>query len=749
MKPDFTEIQKASEKRALSREVERTHTEELRRLNAELERQTIHLKEVNQILTDSEQRLRLAIATGRIGLWVWNSTDTANSGDWSDRLKEIFGLPLDAEVTHDMFLKCVHPEDRDSVDRAVMDALAGADGGNYRAEYRTIHPTDGSMHWVTARGQACFDPNGQPVRFIGTVMDITERKNAEQAAERANVELETLVHQRTADLERANQALAKSEDSLRLAIDTIPGLVWTSRPDGHIEYLNKRWLDYTGLKQAEAAGWGWQAAVHPDDLSGLTDYWKSILATGAEGEYEARLRRADGQHRWFLFRGVPLRNEEGRVVKWYGTNTDIEALRASEHVARGQLDALTQMLGALSKEVDPERLLEHVARMIRDQMATHSVTFWANNDAGVLERLVTFEGDTLLLATESASAPRIEALRSPGHPVWDEFFRTGADCVEGWFDCDPPRVRLANREDAAWHPAFGKNPLNPAILAAVKEIAGTAIATALTVPMVISGRFEGIISARFRQKRNFRPEDLELVKALARQAMLIVQMMRLSKQSRMSAVIEERNRMARDIHDTLAQGFTGVIMQLQAAKGAIGKRALRDAGEHIERAEDLARSSLGEARRSVRALRPSSLRGGSLFMALGDLLKRTTNGTELRTELKAEGEHQMIPEDWQDGLLRITQESLTNALRHSKARMFRATLSFDSLGTQLRLTDDGCGFDPGAEHEGLGLIGMKERVQAMGGRFVAKSHLGRGTEILVILTHTASSQSLQGVEHAE
>jgi PAS domain S-box-containing protein len=87
--------------------------EELRRLNSELSEQAAHLREVNRTLLDSEQRLRLAIETGRIGLWVWNSTDVKNSGDWSQRLKEIFGLPLDAEVTHDVFLKWVHPEDRE------------------------------------------------------------------------------------------------------------------------------------------------------------------------------------------------------------------------------------------------------------------------------------------------------------------------------------------------------------------------------------------------------------------------------------------------------------------------------------------------------------------------------------------------------------------------------------------------------------------------------------------------------------
>ena len=149
---------------------------ELLRLNAELSQQAAHLREINQSLVESEQRLRLAMETGQIGVWVWNSTDVKNVGGWSNRLKEIFGLPLDAEVTHDMFLKCVHPEDRDRVNQLVMNALAGMNGGEYVAEYRTIHPNDGSEHWITARGQAFFDSEGTAIRFLGMVMDITQRK---------------------------------------------------------------------------------------------------------------------------------------------------------------------------------------------------------------------------------------------------------------------------------------------------------------------------------------------------------------------------------------------------------------------------------------------------------------------------------------------------------------------------------------------------------------------------------------------
>src|SRR5208282_6189701 len=146
------------------------------------------------------------------------------------------------------------------------------------------------------------------------------------------------------------------------------------------------------------------------------------------------------------------------------------------------------------------------------------------------------------------------------------------------------------------------------------------VVTALIVPMMIAGKIEGVIGVRFTFKREFRNEELELAQALANQAMMAVQLARLSGQSRQAAIVEERNRVARDIHDTLAQGFTAVIAQLEAAKGATLQGDGAEITKRIERAGELARSSLGEARRSVRALRPRSLQHGTLCVALSDLL---------------------------------------------------------------------------------------------------------------------------------
>src|SRR6266404_3019397 len=159
----------------------------------------------------------------------------------------------------------------------------------------------------------------------------------------------------------AEDALRRGEDYLRLTIDTIPVLAWCTRPDGSNEFANHRWLDYTGLTIEEARGWGWKIAIHPDDLPQLLAVWEGLLVSGKPGELEARLRRGDGVYRWFLFRVEPLRDGQGTIVKWYGTNTDIddrkraEALLAGENqilemVATGR--PLTVVLDGLCRLVD-------------------------------------------------------------------------------------------------------------------------------------------------------------------------------------------------------------------------------------------------------------------------------------------------------------------------------------------------------------------------------------------------------------
>jgi PAS domain S-box-containing protein len=121
---------------------------------------------------------------------------------------------------------------------------------------------------------------------------------------------------------------------IRLVVDTIPTLAWSARPDGSAEFFNQRWLEYTGLSAEQALDWGWKVAIHPDDLPGILETFREALNSVKPFEVEGRFRRFDGEFRWFLFRGSPLRDRSGKVAKWYGTNTDIEERKRAEDALR-------------------------------------------------------------------------------------------------------------------------------------------------------------------------------------------------------------------------------------------------------------------------------------------------------------------------------------------------------------------------------------------------------------------------------
>src|SRR5207302_4333430 len=144
-------------------------------------------------------------------------------------------------------------------------------------------------------------------------------------------------------------------------------LAWSARSDGSADFFNQRWLDYTGLSTEQARDWGWTVALHPDDLNRLVDYWQSVLASGEPGEIEGRLRRFDGVYRWFLFRATPSFDNDGRAVKWFGTNTDIEdrkraedAIRANEQSLRLILDTIPGFVCTLSAAGEVEAVNRQV-----------------------------------------------------------------------------------------------------------------------------------------------------------------------------------------------------------------------------------------------------------------------------------------------------------------------------------------------------------------------------------------------------
>jgi PAS domain S-box-containing protein len=260
---------------------------------------------VSEVRTRSE-KLRLSecyLSEGQrlahTGSWAFDATGFSY---WSPGLFHVHGLdPRRKPPTVEEYLALVYPEDRAFVKQGITQMLV--DHRAFDFTKRIVRP-DGEIRRIRSVGVPVTQ-GGIFQGFLGTGMDVTEQ-------------------------ERLTEELRRSEKELRDAIDTIPALVWSALPDGSNTYVNKRFMEHTGSSAEQTAGSGWKALVHPDDLERHAAKWMEAVATGRPHESEVRSRRADGQYRWQLDRGMPLRDEDGNIVKWYGVTTDIEDRKRAE-----------------------------------------------------------------------------------------------------------------------------------------------------------------------------------------------------------------------------------------------------------------------------------------------------------------------------------------------------------------------------------------------------------------------------------
>jgi predicted ATPase/signal transduction histidine kinase/PAS domain-containing protein len=258
------------------------------------------------------------------------------------------------------------------------------------------------------------------------------------------------------------------------------------------------------------------------------------------------------------------------------------------------------------------------------------------------------------------------------------------------------------------------------------------VGTLLIVPLISHGEINGFLSLRFAEKRDFQAEELEIARALATQASLAIQLTQLAKTAERSAVLEERTHLAGEIHDSLAQNFAGICMQLAVAVEESETNSQEILG-HIERALDLAKFGLSEARRSAFSLRSNIIEESGLVEALKMLIERSHIPGRVRCTFHSNLEDdESLPIAIRQDLLRIAQEAISNALRHATPTAISVTLRLDPSSLVLEIDDNGCGINTSAEtREGFGLVNIRARVKKLNGSLEIRSAPGRGTSILV------------------
>lgn len=287
--------------------------------------------EIQQELYKAQAQLAAALEVGKITPWHWDAVNNKVFG--GAELARMFGVSINGAVQGlpiEMFIQAIHRDDQPHVNLRIKHAIET--GEDYEAEYR-VFDIDKKEHWVLGRGRAKIE-NNVPVSLTGSLIDITDRKEVEAT-------------------------LAESEERFRTLANSITQLAWIADADGWIQWYNDRWYDYTGTTLEEMKGWGWEKVHHPDYKDRVVSFAKEVWQKGEPWEIVFPLKNKNGEYRWFLTRGVPVKNKDGKVIHWIGTNTDINEHKQAEALLEQRVKERTQELELRNRELEQFTYVSH------------------------------------------------------------------------------------------------------------------------------------------------------------------------------------------------------------------------------------------------------------------------------------------------------------------------------------------------------------------------------------------------------
>jgi PAS domain S-box-containing protein len=291
-------------------------------LYSQAQKEIADRKRVEKTLRETQARLDATLTAAEIATWTWDIQKNRMVADKNSA--QLFSLtPEEARGERiETYIKAIHPEDRPGVEKSVARAL---EKGTYEMEYRILQ-SDGSSRWVVARGKVEYDEAGRPAQFPGVIIDITERRKAEEK-------------------------LRQSEERFRFMAESMPLKIFTVLCYGGADYFNRQWVEFTGLPLEQLQNWSWSQFVHADDLAENILRWKHSIQTGDSFQIEHRFRRKDGVYRWHLTRAQAMCDADGKVLMWIGASTDIDDQKQwsenLEHAVQERTVCLKETIGEL------------------------------------------------------------------------------------------------------------------------------------------------------------------------------------------------------------------------------------------------------------------------------------------------------------------------------------------------------------------------------------------------------------------
>ncbi|MEA2417057.1 MAG: hypothetical protein QOI58_3714 [Thermoanaerobaculia bacterium] len=598
-------------------------------------------------LGESEQRFRQIAENTHEVFWLF-SLDSGKTIYVSPAYEALWGVPRES-LYHDArsFLAAIHPEDR----AGVIEAIERDREHGFEIDYRILRP-DGSIRWIWDRGFPIKDEKGRVYRLAGIAEDITDRKLAVEAGKQA-------------------------EDRIRLNIDTIPTMVWSLRPNGILDFVNQRWLDYTGLS-FEAAMKQPNGIVHPDDLPKVMEKWFTDMAAGQPSEEEMRLRRADGEYRWFLVRTVPLLNGNGEIIKWYGASTDLEDRKRAE-----------------------EKLRRSESKLAEAQRISH-VGHWERN----------VDGGEIICSEETY---RIFGL--------------------------PPQDAIRNLEELI-HPddrPLHAAAIARALRGELFEVEYRVIRPDGEVRFVHS-QGSAMQDQSGRPRRTFGAvQDVTEIKRAEEKLKATSEQLRALSARLQSAREEEGVRIAREIHDELGSTLTSLRWELEGIKKTLSESGkmlpAADLKAKLVTMFGLIDTMVNIVRGIASDLRPVVLDVLGIEEAIEWQAQQFQERTGIAVDYSPPEDEAGLTPEQSIAVFRIFQEALTNILRHAGATRIQVTMSGEDEVFVLTVKDNGRGITEEEKHgqSSIGLLGMRERAHLLGGEVDISGNEGEGTAVTVRL----------------
>ena len=296
----------------------------------------IHQRKLHERgLRESTNRLQVALAAGRLGDWEWNAA--TNQVRLGRRAAEIFELPAEIPITWPVLRDRIAPDNFAAVEQAFIDACLARRDFNIECG---VQRRDGGSCWLSVVGHGDFGEDGKLRGVIGMVQDISPRKATEDA-------------------------LRNSEEELRALANSIPQLAWIASSDGAMTWYNERWQEYTGMSDEEMLGDGWKQVYAPEAISSMLSHWRISVETGSPFEMEFPIRARDGLYRWFLTRANPMRDASGRILRWFGTSTDVDQVKRVQEQLRDETNIL-ELLNSTGTALVQNRELPSLLQEVTD-----------------------------------------------------------------------------------------------------------------------------------------------------------------------------------------------------------------------------------------------------------------------------------------------------------------------------------------------------------------------------------------------